>query len=101
MNELNDLFTRWGIDLFSPLGSILPVFSVWGIDFLVPQDSFRRDRIPRDTGRQELCVPRTRLVSPEKAFAVAASTAWTRLPVDIKSTRDIMLSKIQLKTFIP
>ena len=30
-----------GIDLFSPPGSILPVFSVLGIDLLVPQDSFR------------------------------------------------------------
>src|SRR6218665_4048558 len=32
-----DLFTRWRIDLFSPPGSVLPVFSVRGIDLLVPR----------------------------------------------------------------
>jgi len=30
-------FTRWGIDLFSPPGSVLPVVSVRGIDLLVPR----------------------------------------------------------------
>src|SRR6218665_41615 len=45
-----DLFTRWGIDLFSPPGSVLPVFSVRGSIYWFPQDRFRGDRIPRDTG---------------------------------------------------
>ena len=44
-----DLFTRWGIDFFSPPGSVLPVFYVRGIDLLVPPDRFRGDRIPHDT----------------------------------------------------
>ena len=45
-----ELFTRWGIDLFSPPGSVLPVFLVRGIDLLLPPDRFRGDQIPRDTG---------------------------------------------------
>src|SRR6218665_41939 len=36
-------------------------------------------------GKQEVRVPRTRLVSSDKAFAVAAPKALNRLPVDIKS----------------
>src|SRR6218665_3675913 len=44
-----DLFTGWGIDLFSPPGSVLPVFSVRGSIYWSP-DRFRGARIPRDTG---------------------------------------------------
>lgn len=54
----------------------------------------------RSVGRQELDVPRTRLVSSERAFEVAAPKAWNKLPVDIKSTRDTGLFKKQLKTFL-
>ena len=54
----------------------------------------------RSVGRQELDVPRTRLVSSERAFEVAAPKAWNKLPVDIKSTRDTVLFKKQLKTFL-
>ena len=37
----------------------------------------------RSTSRQELDVPRTRLVSKESTFDVAALKAWNTLPVDI------------------
>src|SRR6218665_3278489 len=51
----------------------------------------------RSVGRQELDVPRTKLVSSERAFDVAAPKAWNRLPVGIKSTQDTGLFKKQLK----
>jgi len=53
----------------------------------------------RSVSRQELDVPRTRLVSSERAFNVVAPKAWNRLPVHIKSTWDSGLFKKQLKTF--
>ena len=34
-------------------------------------------------GRQELDVPRTKVVSSERAFEEAAQKAWNKLPVDI------------------
>src|SRR6218665_392235 len=37
----------------------------------------------RSVGRQELDVSRTRLVSSERVFEVAAPKAWNKLPVDI------------------
>src|SRR6218665_963106 len=54
----------------------------------------------RSVGRQELEVPRTRLVSSERAFEVAAPKAWNNLPVYIKSIPDNVLFKKQLKTFL-
>src|SRR6218665_428903 len=53
----------------------------------------------RSADRQELVVPRSRLVSSERAFAVAAPKAWNRLPVYVKSTRDTGSFKKQLTTF--
>jgi len=51
-------------------------------------------------GRQELDVPRTKVVSSERAFEEAAQKAWNKLPVDNKSTGDTGLFKKQLKTFL-
>src|SRR6218665_991580 len=44
-------------------------------------------------GRQELDVPRIRLVSSERAFEVSAPKAWNKLPVDIKSTDTLDCSR--------
>ena len=38
--------------------------------------------------RHDLFVPRSKLVSSERAFSVAAPKAWNRLPVDIRLTPD-------------
>jgi len=69
--------------------------------YLGAGDPCRRYPGLRSVGRQELDVPRTRLVSSERAFEVAEPKAWNKLPVDIKSTRDTAgLFKKQLKTFL-
>src|SRR6218665_3832016 len=50
--------------------------------------------------RQELVVPRSRLLSLERAYSKAAPKAWNRLPVDIKSTHDTGSFNKQLNTFL-
>ena len=54
----------------------------------------------RSAGKQDLFVPRTRLVSSERAFSVAAPKAWNNLPVDIRLTTDTKHFKKKLKTFL-
>ena len=54
----------------------------------------------RSAGRHDLVVPRSRLVSSERAFSVAAPRAWNSLPVDIRLITDTKLSKKKLKTFL-
>ena len=54
----------------------------------------------RSAERHDLFVPRSKLVSSERAFSVAAPKAWNRLPVDIRLTPDTRLFKKQLKTFL-
>ena len=53
----------------------------------------------RSAGRHDLVVPRSRLVSSERAFSVAAPKAWNSLPVDIRLITDTKLLKKKLKTF--
>jgi len=48
-----DLFTRWGIDLFSPPDPFYRYFRS-GDRFISPPDLFRGDGIPRNTGRSEV-----------------------------------------------
>ena len=45
----------------------------------------------RSAAKQDLFVPRTRLVSSERAFSVAGPKAWNKLPVDIRLTTDTKL----------
>ena len=54
----------------------------------------------RSAGRHDLVVPRSRLVSSERAFSVAAPRGWNSLPVDIRLITDTMLFKKKLKTFL-
>ena len=54
----------------------------------------------RSAAKQDLFVPRTRLVSSERAFSVAGPKAWNKLPVDIRLTTDTKLFKKKLKTFL-
>ena len=54
----------------------------------------------RSAGRHDLVVPRSRLVSSERAFSVAAPRAWNSLPVDIRLITDTKLFKKKLKTFL-
>ena len=54
----------------------------------------------RSAAKQDLFVPRTRLVSSERAFSVAGPKAWNKLPVDIRLTTDTQLFKKKLKTFL-
>ena len=54
----------------------------------------------RSAGRHDLVVPRSRLVSSERAFSVAAPGAWNSLPVDIRLITDTKLFKKKLKTFL-
>ena len=53
----------------------------------------------RSAGRHDLVVPRSRLVSSERAFSVAAPRAWNSLPVDIRLITDTKLFKKKLKIF--
>ena len=52
----------------------------------------------RSAGRHNLVVPRSRLVSSERTFSVAAPRAWNGLPVDIRQIPDTKLFKKKLKT---
>ena len=54
----------------------------------------------RSAGIHDLVVPRSRLVSSERAFSVAAPRAWNSLPVDIRLITDTKLFKKKLKTFL-
>ena len=54
----------------------------------------------RSAGRHDLVVPRSRLVSSERAFSVAAPKAWNSLPVDIRLITDTKLFKKKLKTYL-
>ena len=54
----------------------------------------------RSAAKQDLFVPRTRLVSSERAFSVAGPKAWNKLPVDIRLATDTKLFKKKLKTFL-
>ena len=54
----------------------------------------------RSAGRHDLVVPRSRLVSSERAFSVAAPRAWNSLPVDMRLITDTKLFKKKLKTFL-
>ena len=54
----------------------------------------------RSAGRHDLVVPRSRLVSSERAFSVAAPRAWNSLPVDIRLITDTKLFKKKLKTHL-
>ena len=56
--------------------------------------------ILRSAAKQDLFVPRTTLVSSERAFSVAGPKAWNKLPVDIRLTTDTKLFKKKLKTFL-
>ena len=47
-----------------------------------------------------LVVPRSKLVSSELAFFVAAPRAWNSLPVDIRLITDTKLFKKKLKTYL-
>ena len=54
----------------------------------------------RSAGRLDLVVQRSRLVSSERVFFVAAPRAWSGLPVDIRLITDTKLFKKKLKTFL-
>ena len=55
----------------------------------------------RSAGRRhDLVVPRSRLVSSERAFSVAAPRAWNSLPVDIRLITVTKRFKKKLKTFL-
>ena len=54
----------------------------------------------RSAQTRNLDVPRTRLRLGERAFQVAAPTAWNKLPEDIKCATTTALFKKKLKTFL-
>ena len=54
----------------------------------------------RSAGRQDLVVPRSRLVSSERAFSVAAPRAWNDLLIHIRLITDTKLFKTKLQTFL-
>ena len=54
----------------------------------------------RSAGRHDLVVPRSRLVSSERAFSVAAPRAWNSLPVNIRLITDTKQFKKKLKTYL-
>ena len=54
----------------------------------------------RSAQTRNLAIPRTKLKMGERAFDVAAPTAWNNLPEDIKCSSSIAIFKKKLKTFL-
>ena len=54
----------------------------------------------RSAGKNDLVVPRSKLVSPERAFSVAAPRTRNSLSVDIRLITETKLFKKKLKTFL-
>ena len=69
-------------------------------ELVTPVANIPRCASLRSARRHDLVVPRSRLVSSERAFSVAAPRAWNSLPVDIRMITDTKLFKKKLKTFL-
>jgi hypothetical protein len=54
----------------------------------------------RSAQTRNLVIPRTKLKMGERAFDVAAPTAWNNLPEDIKCSPSTEIFKKKLKTFL-
>ena len=47
-----------------------------------------------------MVVPRSRLKFGERAFSIAAPTAWNSIPADLRATLNTAMFKKNLKTFL-